>query len=521
MPRPNIVLLFSDQHHAGAMGCAGHGVVRTPALDGLAARGVRCTAAFAQSPICTPSRISYLSGQYPLNHGYYGLDGAPPLHLPTLFTAARAAGYRTGMMGKIHTPPGWLSRDCDVVRDGYGHEYAPVRDLSLTPPERLGCWEEYPYDDYSAWLEAKGLRGERDDLFLQEWYAQHGPCAGQGLDARPSRLGLDDTFEAWTASEAIRAMTDATASGDPFCLWVSFPHPHPTYAPAAPFWELYGDDLELPESAWDTLDDRHPTLRAERAKQQAGDWAMYAPSDWEAARRRVLRGYYGCVSQMDDAAGRVLTALDALGLREDTIVVYASDHGDFMLEHGLIEKAPGIGSRAVTQVPMLWSWPGHLPEGDTCDALAESVDVLPTLCALAGLPAPDWADGHDLSGVLAGELTDIRDVAVTEGPLAHAVHTRRYTLVHYPAAMSGGTPFTELFDHEADPGERMNVIDDPAYAAVAADLRARLLDWAFTHRRKITLLPLLTNTPTAADGTITRTAEAMLYEGDDWRRNYL
>lgn len=517
--RPNILFLFSDQHHAGAMGCAGHAVARTPALDALAARGVRCTHAFAQSPICTPSRVSYLSGQYPLNHGYYGLDGPPPSRIPSLFTAARAAGYRTGMVGKIHTPPGWLSRDCDVVRDGYGHEYAPVRDLSLTPPEALGCWLEYPRDDYSEYLAGKGLRAERDDLFLQEWYAAHGSCAGQGLDARPSRLGAEDTFEAWAAGEAVRFLESSADA--PFCLWASFPHPHPTYAPAAPFWELYDGELPLPPSAHDALADRHPTLRAERAKQQQADWAIFAPRDWEAASRRVLRGYYGCVSQMDDAVGRVLAGLDALGLRENTIIVYGSDHGDFMLEHGLIEKAPGIGSRCVTQVPMLWSWPGYLPEGATRDALAEAVDVLPTLCALAGLPAPDWADGHDLSDVLAGTRDGVRDVAVTEGPLAHAIHTSRYTLVHYPAAMQGGQPFSELFDHETDPSERVNRIDDPAYQDIVHDLRARLLDWAFTHRRKTTLLPLLTNTPTAADGTITRDAEAMLLEGDDWRRNYL
>ncbi|OPZ87508.1 MAG: Arylsulfatase [bacterium ADurb.Bin429] len=520
MPQqPNILFLFSDQHHAGALGCAGHPRVRTPALDALAARGVRCARAFAQSPICTPSRVCYFSGQYALNHGYYGLDGAPPLHIPSLFTAFRGAGYRTGMVGKIHTPPGWLSRDCDLTRDGYGHEYAPVRDLSLTPPEALGCWEEFPRDDYSDYLTGKGLRTERDDLFLQEWYAAHGACAGQGLDARPSRLGPDDTFEAWTAAEAGRFLEEA--GDDPFCLWVSFPHPHPTYAPAAPFWELYDDDLPLPPSAHDDLADRHPTLRAERERQRAVEWAVFEPRDWNAARRRVLRGYYGCVSQMDDAVGRVLARLDALGLRENTIVVYASDHGDFMLEHGLIEKAPGIGSRAVTQVPMLWSWPGHLPEGETCGALAESVDVLPTLCALAGLPAPDWTDGHDLTGVLAGDTDAVRDVAVTEGPYAHAVHTRRYTLVHYPAAMSGGAPFTELFDHDTDPGERVNLAADPAYQDIVHDLRAHLLDWTYTHRRKTTLLPLLTNTPTAADGAVSHAAEALLLEGEDWRRNYL
>lgn len=469
--RPNILFLFSDQHNARVLGAYGDRQVHTPVLDRLAAEGVRCTAAFTQNPICTPSRLCYLSGQYAHNHGNYGLDGPVP-QLPSLFSHLRAQGYRTGAMGKIHTPAGWLSPHCDVLRDGYGQEYYTAEQA------RLGPLHEQQLDDYSPYLAAKGLLPDRDDVYLQEWVTRNGCYAGQGLDARPSRLGVDDTIDAWTAAQAIDFIGHARDDDRPFCCWMSLPRPHETYAPAQVFWDMYDEEqLELPPSADDPLTDRHPTMHDTKQGQMAEWWTLFEPRDYQAARRRVLHGYYACVSQVDDACGRVLRHLEQLGLRENTIIVYATDHGDFAGEHGIIEKAPGISSRAITRIPFIWSWPGHLPEGATCDDLVETVDFLPTVCALAGLPAPDWVDGHDITGVLTGTGDPVREIAVTENAYTRAVHTQRYTLVHYPPTMLNGEEFGELFDHADDPWERTNRYFDPAYRPVVDALRRRLLDW--------------------------------------------
>ena len=472
--RPNILFLFSDQHNARVLGAYGDRQVHTPVLDRLAAEGVLCTSAFTQNPICTPSRMCYLSGQYAHNHGNYGLEGPVP-PLPSLFSHFHAQGYRTGMMGKIHTPAGWLSAHCDVVRDGYGHEY---RTAAEGRPPISGDLQGGDGDDYSPYLAAKGLLQHRDDKYLQEIFAQYGSSRGQGVDARPSRLGADDTIEAWSAAQAIDFINQSADEDRPFCCWMTVPRPHETYVPAQAFWDLYDEDaLDLPPSADDTLLERHISMRLTKEAQMCGDWTLFEPKNYLAARRRVLHGYYACVSQVDDACGRVLNALEARGLRENTIVVYATDHGEFAGEHGIIEKAPGISSRAVTRIPYIWSWPGHLREGARCEELVETVDFLPTVCALAGLPMPDWVDGHDISALLNGSGTPVRDIAVTENACTRAVHTQRYTLVHYPPRMRGGEDFGELFDHDDDPWERTNRYFDASYRPIVEDLRKRLLDW--------------------------------------------
>lgn len=518
--RPNILLLFSDQHNARVLGAYGDSQVHTPALDGLAAEGVRCTAAFAQNPICTPSRVCYLSGQYAHNHGNYGLDGPVP-NVPSLFSYLQSHGYRTGMMGKLHTPAGWLSPYCDVVRDGYGHEALTAASGRSAPS---GDAQGGEVDDYAAYLAARGLLLDRDDKYLQEWRALHGMRRGQGVDARPSRLGVDDTIEAWTAAQAMAFIEQSCEDDRPFCCWMTMPRPHQTYAPAQAFWDLYDEDTPaLPPSADDPLTDRHPTMQATREWSRNGDWTVFSPQTYDAARRRVLRGYYACVSQVDEACGRVLRHLEQLGLRENTIVVYATDHGDFAGEHGLIEKAPGISSRAITRVPFIWSWLGHLPAGTACDALVETVDFLPTVCALAGLPAPDWVDGHDITGVLSGTGQPVRGIAVTENAYTRAVHTQRYSLTHYPPVMLDGEDFGELFDHADDPWERVNRYFDPAYRTVVDDLRRRLLDWLIETTRWTTASPRLWSNDPAAyaqDGKVPRAVrDELLREAP--RNNYL
>ncbi len=528
--RPNILFLFSDQHHAGVLGCAGHPHAVTPHLDRLAEEGVRCTQAYAQNPICTPSRVCYLSGQYAHNHGIYGLEGYPPA-APSLLEHFKTAGYRTGMAGKIHTPPGWLSPHCDTFQDAYGHEYLTTE---CGRPCALGDLQGGEEDDYEAYLVEKGLADDRDDKYLQEWVALHGGSAGsQGLDARPSRLPVDDTVEAWTAAQAIDFLRESATDDRPFLFWMSLPRPHETYAPAQCFWDLYDEDtLTLPPSADDDLADRHPTMRLQKEGMlgEAPGWTIFEPRDYATARRRVLHGYLGCVSQVDDAVGRVLAELEALGLRENTIIVYAADHGDFAGEHGIIEKAPGISSRAITRVPFIWSWPGHLPAGRVCDGLAESVDLFPTLCGLAAAPPPTWADGHDLTPLLRGKTDAVRAIAVTENPLTRAVHTARYTLVHYPAAMNGGAEFGELFDHDTDPWERRNLYFDPAYAPVVAELRRQLLDWLIGTTRVMSVLPPLPGRPMPQfdpeyydrDGRMRwANRDGLLAFGESWWKNYL
>ena len=377
MTHPNVLIIKSDQHNARCLGVNGHRQVRTPHLDALASRGVNFTRAFVQNPICTPSRMCYLTGQYVHNHGIFGLSGNErvPDGLPSLFSTFKAAGYRTGIVGHVHVDGSWLQPHCDLYRD-------------LHDEARPG---DTPYDRYLA---KKGLQHLRDD----------GAYRGRSqiLDACPSELEFEDTNEGYCL-QSFYDLLEGTADGQPFLFQLDPLHPHQDYIPAREFWALYdGVELELPPSADEDLSAKPPHQQRMIARHHDYDW-VFEPRTYQAGRLRKLQGYYGCISQVDHMVGLALQRLEQMGRAENTIVVYCSDHGDFALEHGFLEKAPGISYDAITRVPFIWSWPaGGIAEHLTVGELVESVDVFPTICALAGVDTPDTVDGHDLVPLLRG-----------------------------------------------------------------------------------------------------------------------
>ncbi|MCA9443169.1 MAG: sulfatase-like hydrolase/transferase, partial [Candidatus Omnitrophica bacterium] len=322
----NVLYIMSDQHNAKFLSCKGHPDVKTPHLDRLAEEGVRFENAICQNPICTPSRVSYLSGQYCHNHGYWGLSGPRPKGLPNLFGHFRRAGYTTGAVGKIHCPAYWVEDETDTFMD-------------------MGC-SIGGKTDFIPYLKSKGLLDLRDDGI----YPEQGSQKYQSLDGRKSNLAYEDCIDGWTARQAIQFMEGATKGDKPFFLEVSFPRPHELYAPSEPFWSMYDETkISLPPNADYDMSLKAPHLRKTAESQRKGNWTLFEPRTFEAGRLRKLHGYLGCVSQMDHAVGEVVGWLDDHGLAENTIVVYASDHGDYGCEHGIMEKAPGICSDAITR----------------------------------------------------------------------------------------------------------------------------------------------------------------------------
>lgn len=455
MRRPNVLFLMSDQHNAKCLGCYGHPQVATPNLDALAAGGVRFESAFVQNPICTPSRMCYLSGQYCHNHGYYGLKGPTPPRLPSLFSHFREQGYRTGAVGKIHLPDEWIEPHCDLHAEAMAH-------FMDDPP------------GYREWL------AERTDQPMHN---------EQSVDGRPDWLPKELDYDSGWAVERTREFL--AAGGDqPFLLWLTFYKPHQEYSPAEEFWNLY-DDPWLPPSCDDDGGGKlHPTRRM-LAGYHANPPHRYGTGTYHDLRRRKQRGYLGNISQVDWAVGQVLAMLDELGLRDDTIVVYTSDHGDYACEHGLLEKAPGIAADAICRVPWIWSWPGHLPEGETRRQLVESIDLAPTLADLCGLPALEMWDGHALTEILKEDGAEVREAAFTENPWTKAVATDRYRLTWTPSSMYPNDPVQgELYDRLDDPWERHNLYHDPGYAPVVRRLERILADWLVTSTRPVTAWPI-------------------------------
>jgi len=483
--RPNVLFIVSDQHNAKVLGCVGHPDVKTPNLDRLAAEGVRFDNAITQNPICTPSRVSMLSGQYCHNHGYYGLSGPNPRGLPGVLGHFRRAGYRTAALGKIHCPEYWIEDDSDVFH------------------ETCACSIGGRSAKYTQFLRDCGKEQLEDHVAMHEF----GPRGLQTCDARPSMVNYREGQEGWIAQEGIEFMRRCAADGVPFVLHASLPKPHQCYTPAREFWDLYDESkLTLPLNAdYDLRAARKaPHLIRSVEHWRAGRWTLFEPHTFEAGRLRKLHGYLGSVSHVDHAVGEMAAWLDANGLAEDTIVVYTSDHGDHATEHGAMEKAPGICCDSITRVPAIWRWAGRLKAGHVAREVVESVDIPATLCALAGVARMETGDGRDISAMLLGQSGDPRRPGVTEFAFSRSVRLGKWRLVWYPRQMfcdECPEGFGELYDLEADPWEMRNLYFEPEHRATVNDLTGTLLDWLVTTTRPATVLG---HQPYASDQAVTR-----------------
>jgi len=464
----NILFIVSDQHNAKVTGYAGHPQVKTPHLDRMAAEGVRFDVGITQNPICTPSRVSFLSGQYCHNHGYYGLSGPNPNGLPTVFGHFRRHAYTTAAIGKMHCPEYWLEDDCDHFHD--------------TNASSIGGVSK----EYKKFLEERGKFELEDHKSMPEF----GSKGRQKMDSRPSPLTFDECQEGWVANKVNAIIDEAVDNDKPFFIHASFPRPHQCTTPCQEFWDLYeGVDIELPPNADHDMTGKPPHMRKSAENWRKGNWALFEPRTFEAARARKMHGYLGAVSQCDHAVGTMIEHLKARGLDQNTLVVYTADHGDYAAEFGIMEKAPGICSDAITRVPYLWWSPGRIEPG-VSQQIAELVDAVPTFCAQAGLPELETADGQDLSGLLAGGDEPVHRVGVTEHPWSKSVRRGKWRMVRYPAGMFDEHPdgFGELYDLEADPYEMTNRYFDDDCQGLVAELTRELSDWLVTTTRPRTAL---------------------------------
>lgn len=467
----NVVFILADQLNWRYLGHTGHPQARTPHLDRMAAEGVRFSDVTCSTPICTPSRVSFLSGQYTHNHLYYGLSGPKPAGLPSFLGHCRSRGFHTAGLGKIHCPAHWLEEHSDVF-----HE---------TCRSSVGGRS-------SAYLEFLGTRAALEDhLLLPEF----GEAGRQSMDARPSKLTFAQSQEGWVAAETVRQIEAARAAGKPFAIHTSFPRPHQCTSPSQEFWDLYeGVDLTFSPTA--NLDPRAagkaPHFIESSAKWRRGAWALLEPRTFAAARLRKLRGYLAAISQVDAAVGLIVEHLRSSGLDRETLVIFSSDHGEYVASFGIIEKSPGICSDEVTRVPLLMRGPG-IPAGSVVRELVHAVDVAPTICSLLQLDPLVTADGQDLSALLRGDAgaRSRHQVTVSEFAWSKAVRGGKWRLVRYPREMFASAypqGFGELYDLAADPWEQRNLWASPEYRDIVRELESALLDWLVTTARPGTTL---------------------------------
>lgn len=444
-PRPDVLIIQADQFRSDCLGAAGNPDVRTPNLDRLAADGVRYTEAFCPLPVCTPSRYSLLSGLHVHQHGGWTNRSTLAPGVDTFPRALRRAGYRTTAIGKMHLTPTYL----DV---GYDR-------MELAEQDGPGRYD----DDYHRDLWAAG-RAPVVDLVdqEQEFRAQAPPSYWETYGSGTSDLPEEHHSTTWIGERALRALDDWSDEGGNL-LHVSFIKPHHPFDPPSPWDEAYDPGaLGLPPG-W--TDEIPPGDRPYRE----GYFGYERLT--EPVLRRVVAHYYATISQLDAQVGRLLDRLRERGRYDDTLIVFTSDHGEYLGFHHLLLKH-GPMYDPLVKVPLLVKFPVGSPafrRGATDDSLVSLVDLAPTVLSVCGVRPARPLPGLDLSDPNAG-----RDVVIVEDfdPIRYMARTRTHKLL-----LDERPEREALFDLAEDPYELDNRIHDPAYAPVVGRLRETVADW--------------------------------------------
>jgi choline-sulfatase len=428
--RPNILIIMVDQLNGTLFPDGPAEFLHAPNLKALAERSVRFAANYTASPLCAPGRAAFMSGMLPSRTGVYDNAAEFASSIPTFAHHLRAAGYQTCLSGKMH----------------------------FVGPDQLHGFEErlttdiYPAD--FGWTPDYRKPGERIDW----WYHNLGSVTSAGTAETTNQLEYDDEV-AFLAMQKLHQLSRSSRDDGrrPWCLTVSFTHPHDPFVARRQHWELYEDCAHL-----------EPTVGfIDREHQDAHSRRLYDASDYGAFEitaehvRRSRRAYFANISYLDDQVGALLGVLERTRMLNDTVVLFCSDHGEMLGERGLWFKMSFFEGSA--RVPLMMAGPGLSPA-----LIAEpssNLDILPTLCALAGIEADaiaPWMDGVSLVPVAEGRPrgAPVPIEYAAEGSIAPMVALRdgRFKFVHCEA----DPPM--LFDLEADPLERVNLAADAAHA---------------------------------------------------------
>ena len=500
----NILFIMCDQLRADYLGCEGHPHLETPHIDALAARGVRFSRAYCQSPVCGPSRMSFYTGRYMFSHGSNWNNIPLRVDEWTMGDYLRPLGLRVALVGKTHMVPDLegLARLALEAESAVGRGIAECgfeayeRDDGLHPEQIAD-----PDLAYNRYLREQGYQGENP------WHTAANAALGpageilSGWHLRNARLAArvaeEHSETAYMTDRAMAFIEEAGAA--PWCLHLSYIKPHWPYIAPAPYNDMYGANQVLAAN-------RHPR---EREAPHPVHAAFMAHDDSRAfqseeVRHHVIPTYMGLVKQIDDHIGRLTAFLARAGRLDDTMIVFTSDHGDYLGDHWLGEKE--LFHEPVARIPLILVDPDPAAEATrgTVDArLVEVIDLLPTfLEAMGGEAAPHRLEGRSLLASVrdggGGGAAEWREAAISEADYslrrarltldlapadarAFMVRTARWKYCHY----QGFRP--QLFDLQEDPEELHDLGPDPAAVAVLAELHERLFAWLRARRTRVTL----------------------------------
>jgi arylsulfatase A-like enzyme len=471
MPRkPNILFVTADQLRKDALGCYRNAAVRTPNVDAIARRGVRLERVFTAYPVCAPNRASIVTGRMPTVHSLTENGRRLPKTELTLMEALRRAGYHTYGSGKMHfgpqwpfPPPGKTTSDPD-----------PGTAFDPQPRET-----EFPWYGFDRAILTEDHRTGPYGRYLAEhgydvWDELHSASFPQSATVR-SAFPEEHHQTTWITDRALDFLAEHYSGGvseAPFFLWVSYVHPHHPFNPPAPYDTMYRPrDMPLP--VWEEgEEERWPAAYREKylatgTGHEAVGLCRFSDDDW----RRIKAYYYGMVTQIDRNFGRLVEMLARRGALDDTIVVFTSDHGENLGDHHLLFK--GTTYDCVTNVPFLAAGPGIPDRGEARELLASSIDIMPTLLEMAGVPPadPDPVQGQSLVRAFGDPEIVLRDELLIENAgVRRTIRTPTQLLTWHGEGVRG-----ELYDLEADPHCLSNLWEEPSRLSERVALLERLL----------------------------------------------
>ncbi|MGD9924084.1 MAG: alkaline phosphatase family protein [Pseudorhodoplanes sp.] len=503
----NILFIMCDQLRFDYLSCAGHPTLKTPNIDALTARGVRFTRAYVQSPVCGASRMSFYTGRYVSSHGA-AWNGFPlKVGEMTMGDYLRPLGLDTVLVGKTHMQP-----------DTEGMERLGIDPQSIIGVRVSECgFDPYERDDglhgvgpdgryeprkprYNDWLNERGYPGDNPWHDFANAADGDGNALASGWAMRharkPARVAEEDSETPYMTRRAMDFM--AEAGERPWCLHLSYIKPHWPYIAPAPYNDMYDPDDVVPAVKSESeRADPHPVYR------EFMDHLVARNFSREEVRREVIPVYMGLIRQIDDQLGVLFAFMRERGLLDNTLIVFTSDHGDYLGDHWLGEK--DLFHEPSVKIPLIVCDPSPAADatrGSVCDALVESVDVLPTF--LDALGTDPLAQSHRLEGRsmlpwLHGETpARWREIAFSE-----------YDYSMFPAAVRLGVAPRDarlfmaadkrwkyvhaigfrpmLFDLQSDPEEFRDLGADPAYAAERERLSSALADWGLRMSQRTTI----------------------------------
>jgi choline-sulfatase len=436
---PNILWICADQQRFDTLEGLSNSLIKTPNLRRLMSESVTFTNAFVQTPICSPSRACFLTGRYPHVTGLRanGQRIRPTERLVTRILADNE--YTCGLAGKLHLSPCAGGRVEERIDDGY-QMFEWSHDISDSWPQN---------NKWRNWLDRQGVK-------LPKFPGRDGAW-GMPIDPKYTQT-------AWCADVANRFMRQQR-DFTPWLMSVNIFQPHPPFFPTEEYLSHY-DPAKMPDPAYKEGELNYKSLfqQVDHKAAYAGTSLSFTATSPEEHRKNTA-AYYAMIEQVDTEVGHMLQTLDETGQADNTIVIFMSDHGEMLGDHGIYMKGPYFYD-CLTRVPLIIRWPKHFQGGRKVDALVEMVDIVPTLLDAAGIPIHSGVQGRSLMPLLTGQTTTHRDSVYMEyldanfayqvPPMLTSVRTDKWKLTFCHQPKSG-----ELYDLQNDPGEFTNLWDDP------------------------------------------------------------